>query len=78
MRNGKAVDPNMRLENVLNAAIELSRRDGYMRITRDDVAAHAGIGAGSVNRAFGTMNLLLAPKLTPSLEYSSLDKLVAS
>lgn len=40
---------------ILAAAIEEAKEQGYQWITRDAVAKRAGVGAGSVNVAFGVM-----------------------
>lgn len=40
---------------ILEAAISEAKEQGYQWITRDAVAKRAGVGAGSVNVAFGRM-----------------------
>lgn len=40
---------------ILNAAIELAKEDGYQWITRDAVAARAGVSPATINNVFGTM-----------------------
>jgi AcrR family transcriptional regulator len=40
---------------ILNAAIDLAKSDGFQFLTRDGVAAAAGVAPSSVNNAFGTM-----------------------
>lgn len=40
---------------ILEAAIAEAKEQGYQWITRDAVARRAGVGAGSVNVAFGRM-----------------------
>lgn len=40
---------------ILAAAVEEAKEQGYQWITRDAVARRAGVGAGSVNVAFGRM-----------------------
>lgn len=47
-----------RKDAILRAAIEEAKEQGYQWITRDAVARRAGVGAGSVNVAFGTMREL--------------------
>lgn len=42
-------------ENILEAAIECALADGYQWITRDGVAARAGVSPGTVNTAYTTM-----------------------
>lgn len=44
-----------RKDAILAAAVEEAKEQGYQWITRDAVARRAGVGAGSVNVAFGTM-----------------------
>jgi AcrR family transcriptional regulator len=48
-------DADQKRELIMAAAVEISRRDSYAVMTRDQVAAHAGVGAGTVNVIFGTM-----------------------
>lgn len=50
-----ATDPR---QSIIEAAVRLSRTRGYHRITRDEVAASAGVGAGTVNTYFGTIAAL--------------------
>lgn len=47
-----------RKDAILAAAVEEAKEQGYQWITRDAVAKRAGVGAGSVNVAFGTMREL--------------------
>lgn len=44
-----------RNRTVLDAAIEAARAVGFTEFTRAEVAEIAGVAAGSVNNAFGTM-----------------------
>lgn len=43
---------------VLNAAVEIAQERGYASLTRDGVADRAGVAAGSVNNAYGSMDAL--------------------
>lgn len=43
---------------ILRAAVQLSRHRGYCFISRDDIAAYANVGAGTVNMHFQTMETL--------------------
>lgn len=45
-----------RNRRVLEAAISLARERGFRKFSRHDVAARAGVAAGSVNNAYGTMD----------------------
>lgn len=51
----KRLPPNERREAILGAAVELARRDGYQKITRDAIAEHADVSMGLVTRYFSTM-----------------------
>lgn len=42
-------------QRILDAAIECAKESGYRHITREDVAARAGVAVGTVNNAYGTM-----------------------
>ncbi len=52
-----------RVDRVLDAAAELLVRWGYRRVTIDDVAAHAGIGKGTVYLHFPTKEALFLTAL---------------
>ena len=56
--NKKRVNPELRKENILNAAIELAKAVGYYKVTRDDIAERAGVSMGLVSRYFGNMHQL--------------------
>lgn len=43
---------------ILDAGLAVAERDGWWTITRDGVAREAGVGHGSVNLAFGTVDAL--------------------
>lgn len=47
-----------RNRTVLEAALAVSKERGWQNLTRDGVAVRAGVGAGSVNNAYGTMDAL--------------------
>lgn len=53
-----SVTTNAARKHILDAAVRLSERMGYLQITRDDVADEARCAAGSINRHFGTMQQL--------------------
>lgn len=55
MLNETAASLAERKAAILAAAIEEAKDQGYQWITRDAVAKRAGVGAGSVNVAFGRM-----------------------
>lgn len=47
-----------RLVLILDAAIRVAEREGYLKMTRSDVAHEAGVANGLINHAFGTMDAL--------------------
>lgn len=51
----KRLKPALRKEAILNAAIELAEADGLQRITRDRVAAAAGVSMGLVSHYYKTV-----------------------
>jgi AcrR family transcriptional regulator len=51
-------EPKVRAQQILTAAMKLSERVGYLRITREAVAIEAGCAEGLVSHYFGTMKLL--------------------
>lgn len=51
-------DPTKRKQQILTAALEVSRDSNYMEITKKSVALKAGVSMGLVNVYFGTMEKL--------------------
>jgi AcrR family transcriptional regulator len=45
-----------RNQAILEAGVALAGERGWRQFNRDDVAARAGVAAGSVNNAYGTMD----------------------
>lgn len=43
---------------ILQAGVALAGEKGFRKFSRGDVAARAGVAAGSVNNAYGTMDAL--------------------
>lgn len=50
--------PEVRKQEVLQAAVEVSEKYGFDGITRERVAAQAGVAVGTVNLHYGTMKQL--------------------
>lgn len=50
--------PDIRKDQILKAAVDLSDQMGYESIRRDDVARVAGCSTGLVNRYYATMTQL--------------------
>ena len=48
-------NPKLRRAHILSVAVEQAKFEGYKNITRDGVAAAAGVSVGLVTRYFGTM-----------------------
>lgn len=55
-------------ERILEAAIELAKKDGYQWITRERVAAQAGVSPGTINTAYGTMPALKRAVLSAAVD----------
>ena len=53
---------------ILNAAIALAEEDSFQWITRDAVAAKAGVSPGTVNNAYGTIADLKRAVLRAAVE----------
>lgn len=51
----KRLKPEHRREEILTAALELSRSEGYHRVTREQIAKRADVAEGLVSHYFGTM-----------------------
>jgi len=56
--NKSRTDPKLRREHILNIAVEMARKVGYHKITRDGIAEGAGVSMGLVTRYLGTMKQL--------------------
>lgn len=54
----KRIEPGLRRELILNAALELSKKIGYTKLTRDAVADDCKIASSLVARYFDTMAAL--------------------
>jgi AcrR family transcriptional regulator len=53
---------------ILDAALQLAESDGYQWITREAVAALAGVSPGTINNVFGTMPDLKRAVLKAAVE----------
>jgi AcrR family transcriptional regulator len=61
-----------RAATVLAAALSLARVEGYQWITREGVAAQAGVSDGTVSNAFGTMRDLKRAVVTEAVRLGDL------
>lgn len=48
-------NPKLRKAHILRVAVEMSKKDGYHKITRDNIARQAGVSMGLITRYFNTM-----------------------
>ena len=55
MSKTKRLSPEVRQDQILTAALSLSEKDNYTRITREQVAIRAGCAPGLISRYFGEM-----------------------
>jgi AcrR family transcriptional regulator len=53
---------------ILDAAVEMAKTDGYQWLTRDGVAAAAGVAPGTINTAFTTIRGLKRAVLREAVE----------
>lgn len=53
---------------ILNAALELAETEGYQWITREAVAAKAGVSPGTINNVFSTMRGLKRAVLSAAVD----------
>lgn len=63
----------MSKEHILQTAYKMAQRDGFASLTRDGVAAEAGVAMGSVNHHYGTMQSLRDAVMRQAVESEELD-----
>ena len=51
----RAVSSVLRKDQILNVAIDLSKKYGYQKIKRSDISHHAGVSENLISNYFGTM-----------------------
>jgi hypothetical protein len=49
------VNPALRKEYLLNAAVTIAKKVGYQKVTREAIAVEAGVSAGLITNYLGTM-----------------------
>lgn len=54
--NKARTNPELRKDYILAVAVDISKRVGYTKITRSQIAENAGVSESLVSRYFGTMN----------------------
>jgi AcrR family transcriptional regulator len=54
------MDPSVRKDQIMVAAVDEAVAGNYMAMRREDVAKRAGVAPGLVNRYYGTMSQLRA------------------
>lgn len=52
------LDPRVRKEQVIAAALRVAAKHGYLQMQRDDIADEAGVSGVRVSQLFGTMTKL--------------------
>lgn len=62
---------------ILEAAVALATERGFRKFNRNDVAARAGVAAGSVNNAFTTMDALHDAVMAQAVQRERLDIVAA-
>lgn len=67
------VNPILRRENILIAAVELARENGYNKITRDDIAERAGVSMGLVTHYFETMVQLRRAVMRHAIQFEIVE-----
>ena len=60
-------------DRILDAAIALSEKIGYQRITRDGIAVEVGCAQGSVNLHYGTLNQLQRAVVSAAIARKNLN-----
>jgi len=63
----------MSKEHILDTAYKMAQCDGFAAITRDGVAAEAGVAMGSVNHHYGTMQVLREAVMQRAVEEENLE-----
>ena len=63
----------MSKDNILEVAYVMAQRDGFSSLTRDGVAAEAGVAMGSVNHHWGKMSALREAVMQRAVEEENLE-----
>lgn len=63
----------MSKEYILEVAYVMAQRDGFGSLTRDGVAAEAGVAMGSVNHHWGKMSALREAVMQRAVEEENLE-----
>lgn len=63
----------MSKEHILEVAYTMAQRDGFGTLTRDSVAAEAGVAMGSVNHHWGKMSALREAVMQRAVEEENLE-----
>jgi len=63
----------MSKEHILDTAYKMAQRDGFAAITRDGVAAEAGVAMGSVNHHWLRMEALRDAVMQRAVEEENLE-----
>lgn len=63
----------MSKEHILEVAYTMAQRDGFGTLTRDGVAAEAGVAMGSVNHHYAKMSALREAVMQRAVEEENLE-----
>ena len=63
----------MSKEHILEVAYTMAQRDGFGTLTRDGVAAEAGVAMGSVNHHYVKMSVLREAVMQRAVEEENLE-----
>ena len=63
----------MSKDNILEVAFIMAQRDGFGTLTRDGVAAEAGVAMGSINHHWGKMSALREAVMQRAVEEENLE-----
>ena len=64
-----------KIENaiILKAAIEVAKEDGFDKLSRNAIVEKAGVSAGRVSQAYGTMNKLKRAVMRHAVQHKILE-----
>lgn len=68
----------MSKEHILQTAYKMAVRYGFNTLTRDNVAAEAGVAMGSVNHHYGTMEALRDAVVEKAIEEKNANIIVCA
>lgn len=67
----------MSKEHVLEVAYTMAQRDGFLTLSRQNIARESGVATGSVSHYWGTMQTLRDAVMTRAIEENDVEIIVA-